>query len=172
MRRVVYSVACSLDGFIAREDHSYDWIPPDEDEDYGLSEFFKTLDTVLIGRKTYDIMVGAGQSAFPGVANYVFSRNPNPPTDKGVHWVATDPVAFVEELRDKPGKDIWLMGGSTLAKTFFDASAINQIKLAIVPVLLGKGIPLFREFGRETALKLIDHTSYPNGIVQLSYECL
>lgn len=170
MRRIVYSVACSLDGYIAREDHSYDWIPQDGDDD--LLEFAKTVDTVLIGRKTHDIMVSSGQPAFPGMANYVFSKNPNRPEYKGVQWVTSDPVAFANDLRGQPGKDLWLMGGSNLARTFFAAGAVNQIKLAIVPVLLGKGIPLFREFDREIKLKLIEHKGYSNGIVLLSYECL
>lgn len=170
MRRIVYSVACSLDGYIARQDHSYDWIP--HGEDYGLTAFFKTVDTALIGRKTHDLMVSAGQPTFPGMTTYVFSRDPNPPEYKGVHWVATDPVAIVQEIRQKPGKDIWLMGGSNLARIFFEARLVNQIKLAVVPILLGKGIPLFPEFNQEIALKLVDQKSYSDGIVQFSYECL
>jgi dihydrofolate reductase len=170
MRRIVYSVACSLDGYIAREDHSFDWIR--HDKDYNLSSFFKSVDTVLIGRKTHDLMVSAGQPVFPGMANYAFSRNPNPPACKGLHWVRTNPVAFVDELRQKPGKDIWLMGGSNLARIFFEARMVSDIKLAVVPILLGKGIPLFPEFGQEIALKLIEQKSYSNGPMQLHYECV
>ena len=170
MRRLIYSVACSLDGYIAREDHSFDWIPHDQDS--RLSEFFKNLDTILIGRKTHDLMVSAGQPAFPGMANYVITRNPNPPVVKGVHWVTTDPVAFVRNLRRRSGKDIWLMGGSNLASTFFDARMVTDIKLAVVPILLGKGIPLFGRFDAETTLKLIDQKAHPNGIVQLHYQCM
>jgi dihydrofolate reductase len=170
MRRIVYSVACSLDGYIAREDHSYDWIP--QDQDYGLSEFFKTVDTVLIGRKTHDIMVSAGQPSFPAMANYVFSRNSNLPGYKNVRWVRTDPLAFVGELRQQTGKDIWLMGGSDLARFFFEARMVSEVKLAVVPVLLGSGIPLFRRSQSEGALKLVRHKAYSSGVLQLDYECV
>ncbi len=170
MRPIVYCVACSLDGYIAREDHSFDWIP--HDEDHGLSAFFKTVDTVLIGRKTHDLMVSYGQPMFPNMANYVFSRNTNPPEYKGIQWVATDPVAFASDLRQKPGKDIWLMGGSNLAGTFFEARMVTDIRLGVVPILLGKGIPLFRGFDAEIPLKLVEQTSFPDGIVLLRYECI
>jgi dihydrofolate reductase len=170
MHRIVYSVACSLDGYIARENHSFDWIP--QDQDYGLATFFKSVDDALIGRKTHDLMVSAGQLTFLGMANYVFSRNPNPPNYKGVHWVTTDPVSFVRGLRQKLGKDIWLMGSSNLARIFFESRMVSEIKLKVVPVLLVKGIPLFPEFNPEIALKLIEQKSHSSGVVQLCYECV
>lgn len=170
MRRIVYSVACSLDGFIAREDHSADWIP--HDQDYGLGAFFETVDTVLIGRKTHDFMVGLGQPAFPGMMTCVFSRNPNPPAYEGVRWVTSDAIGFLHWVREQPGKDIWLMGGSDLAGTLFEAHLVNELRLKIVPVLLGKGVPLYATHGPEIALKLQEQKTYSNGVLGVRYECL
>jgi dihydrofolate reductase len=170
MRRIVYSLACSLDGFTAREDHSADWIP--HDQDYGLGRFFENVDTALIGRKTHDLMMKMGRPAIPGMATCVFSRNASPPAYEGVHWVADDAVGFVSALREQEGKDIWLMGGSDLARTFFGAHMVNDVRVAIVPVLLGKGIPLVSGLECETGLKLIEHETFSNGVVGLQYECI
>jgi len=170
MRRIVYSLACSLDGFIARLDHSVDWLFMDQD--YGMNAFFKTIDTVLVGRKTHDFMVSMGQPAFPGMATYVCTRNQSPKQYKDVKYVLDDPVQFAKELRDKPGKNIWLMGGSDLAKSFFEARMIDEVDVAIHPILLGKGIPLFTEMSAEIPLKLLEEKMHPNGLVQLRYECV
>lgn len=170
MRRIVYSVASSLDGYIAREDNSADWIP--HDQDYGLGAFFETVDTVLIGRKTHDFMVGLGRPSFPGMTTCVFSRNPNPPAYDQVHWVTGDPVGFLHWLRERPGKDIWLMGGSDLARTLFEARLVSELRLKVVPVLLGKGVPLYAAHGPEVALKLQEQQAYSNGVLGLRYECL
>lgn len=168
MRRIVYSLACSLDGFIARLDHSIDWLFMDQD--YGMNAFFKTIDTVLVGRKTHDFMVSMGQPAFPGMATYVCTRNQNPKQYDNVKYVSGDPVQFTKELKDTSGKNIWLMGGSDLARSFFEAGMIDEVSLAVHPRLLGKGIPLFAQMRTETPLKLLEEKTYPNGLVQLRYE--
>jgi dihydrofolate reductase len=170
MRRIVYSAACSLDGYIAREDHSADWIP--HDQDYGLGAFFETVDTVLVGRKTHDFMVGMRQPAFPGMMTCVFTRSPSPPEYKDVHWVTSDTVGFLHGLREQPGKDIWLMGGSDLARTLFEARLVNELRLKVVPILLGKGVPLYSTCGPEIALHLLEQEGYSNGVQGLRYECL
>jgi dihydrofolate reductase len=170
MRRVIYEVACSLDGYIARLDHSCDWIPNDG-EDYGLKDFYARLDTALIGRKTHDLMVKHGQPAMPGLTNYVFSRNPPSETYGGVQWVSSSPLEFIGKLKSKPGKDIWLVGGSNIAQTLFESRLVDEVSLAIVPVLLGDGIPLFPRFTAETPLKLVEEKAYPGGVVRLRYEC-
>lgn len=167
MRRVLYSVACSLDGYIARLDHSVDWLP--EGGDYGLEAFFATVDTALIGRKTHDFMVKHGQFSMPGLENYVFSRNPAPPSYPGVHWVSTDAEALVRKLKEQSGKDIWLIGGSDLAQTLFHARLIDEVSLTIIPVLLGDGIPLFPKIKFDTPLNLIEQKAYPDGVLTLRY---
>lgn len=125
-----------------------------------------------MGRKTHDFMVRAGQPAFPGLVTCVLTRNTAPPEYKGVHWVTSDTIAFVNELREQPGKDIWLMGGSDLACTFFQQRMVTVLRLGIVPVLLGKGVPLFATFEQEITLKLTGQQDYSNGVVGLEYDCL
>ena len=168
MRPVIYSVACSLDGYIAREDGSYDWIP--HDEDHGLEEFFQSVDTVLIGRKTHDLMVSVGQPVFPGMTNYVFTRKAHPPKSKGVHWVNEDAEDFVRDLRERNGNKIWLAGGSELARTFFEAGLVDELRMAIVPILLGSGIPLFPKLRCELPLRLMEEKAFSDGVMRLFYQ--
>ena len=170
MRRIVYSVACSLDGFTARDDHSADWLP--QDQDYGLGGFFASVDTALIGRRTHDLMVKMGRPSIPGIATLVFSRKRNPPVYERVHWIGDDAIPFVKALREQPGKDIWLMGGSDLARTFFAEHMVDEVRVAVVPILLGRGVPLISGLERETNLKLLEHQVYPNGVLCLRYQCL
>ena len=170
VRQIVYSVACSLDGFTAREDHSADWIP--QDQDYGLSSFFASVDTALIGRKTHDLMVKMGRSSVPGMATFVFSRSENPPVYENVQWIRDDALVFVKALRQQSGKHIWLMGGSDLARTFFNAHLVDEVRVTVVPILLGRGVPLISGLMRETSLQLTEHQIYPNGVLCLRYQCL
>ncbi len=170
MRHVLYSLACSLDGYIARLDHSVDWLL--DDQDYGLKEFYASVDTALIGRKTHDFMVKHGQPAMPGIANYVFSRNPAPPQYESVQWVSGEPEALVKRLKEQPGKSIWLVGGSDLARSFFEARLVDEVSLTIMPVLLGNGIPLFSPVSVETKLQLIEEKRYSSGVVHLRFACV
>ena len=168
MRHVHYHLACSLDGYIARHDHSVDWLP--ETGDYGIGDFYADVDTALIGRKSHDFMVKHGQPTMPGITNYVFSRNPSPKEYEGVHWVKEDGVAFVEGLKKQEGKTIWLVGGVDLAKTFFDARVVDEISLTIIPILLGDGVPFFPKTN-ETRLHLLEERKYEDGVVSLRYAC-
>jgi dihydrofolate reductase len=169
MRRVLYTLACSLDGYIARLDHSVDWLL--EDQEYGLKEFYATVDTALIGRKTHDFMVKHGQPAMPGIANYVFSRSASPTPYKDVQWVKEEPQSLVQRLKAGQGKDIWLVGGSNLARTFFQRRLIDEVSLTIMPILLGDGVPLFPKLQSEILLKLTTHKAYASGVMQLTYAC-
>lgn len=168
MRPVIYSVACSLDGYIAREDGSYDWIP--HEQDHGLGEFFSSVDTALIGRRTHDLMVQVGQPVFPGMTNYVYTRSPDPPWRKGVQWVTTDAAEHVRELRTQTGRKIWLAGGSDFARTLLDAGLVDELRMAVVPILLGKGIPLFAQLSREWPLRLMEEKPFGDGVVRLFYQ--
>ena len=142
MRAIKLFIACSLDGFIARKDDSVDWLF--HDNNYGMSAFYNTIDTVLIGRKTYDLMVRLGLPYYKGKTNYVFSRTKAGVEGEGIHYVSSDIGEFVESLRQRKGKDIWLVGGSVLIDSLLKRNLINEIILAVHPVILGEGIPLFR----------------------------
>jgi dihydrofolate reductase len=170
MRKVVLSVANSLDNYIARLDGGFDWIL--HDQDHGLGEFFKSVDTVLMGRKVHDMMVRMGSPCYPGMKNFVFSRTKTGTGKGGVMFVSETPTSFVEKLRDETGKDIWLSGGAELIQTFLQENLIDQIALAVQPVLLGEGMPLFPPGFPETKLHCTASKRYPSGVVTLTYEVL
>jgi len=166
-RRIILSLACSLDGFIARRDGGVDWLFTDGD--YGMSEFYRSIDTVLIGRKTHDVMRGFGQASYKGKKNYVFSRAPSPEGSDAIEYVSGEVRPFVESLRQTKGKNIWLVGGTELAEAFLREGLIDEIMLAIHPIILGDGIPLFRTPRPTVELALESFRAYPKGLVMLHY---
>jgi len=124
-RKVILFIATSLDGFIARADGSVDWLF--HDGDYGMAEFFRSIDTVLIGRKTHDVMLGFGQTSYRGRKNYVFSRSQPASPSADVEYTADGARDLIETLRLTRGKDIWLVGGSELIDTFLVEQLIDRI---------------------------------------------
>jgi dihydrofolate reductase len=168
MRKVTFRVANSLDNYIACKDGSVDWILHGEDANASLAEFWKTIDTVLWGRKTYDIVKGR-MPVYKGVKNYVFSRTMKESADKGVEIINGDAVEFVRNLRNQEGKDIFVMGGGELAKSLFEGDLIDEVSVNIHPILLGSGIPLFHEMKGQINLELLDCKSLENDCVLLSY---
>jgi len=169
VRKMKLFIANSLDGYIARPDGSVDWLFTDGD--YGMRNFFKTVDTALMGRKTYDwsLNFGGAPDAFKGMTYYVFSRSHRSEAAEGVQFVSGDLQSFVESLRQAEGKDIWLMGGGELVESFLKERLIDEIILTIHPIILGTGIPLFHGETQQTDLKLIKCKSYKSGIVQVHY---
>lgn len=171
MRPIILHVATSIDCFIAREDGSFDWLFAPGEEDYGMREFYNFVDTVLIGRKTHDVMVANGMPAYTGLRNIVFTRDRNRDAGKGaVEYVTESVPSFIRGLKHQPGKAIWLCGGGELARELLQAGLVDEISLAVHPHLLGSGIPLFGNTVPETALTLIGHQVYPSGLVSLSYK--
>ena len=167
-RRLRYQVAVSLDGFIAGPNHEADWIVMDPSIDFGA--LFAEFDTLVMGRKTHEVMTGqGGPGAMPGVEVYVFSRTLPASDRKGVHIINDDPRDVVAMLKAKPGRDIWLFGGGTLCRLLLDAGLVDTVEVAVMPVLLGSGVPLVSPGGR-TKLVLSDQKTLPgSGIVALSY---
>jgi dihydrofolate reductase len=167
VRRIKLFIATSLDGFIARSDGSVDWLY--RDGDFGMREFFASVDTALIGRKTHDQMVGWDRPAFAGLENYVFSRSRRADDGVPVNYVSGDVEEFVGRLRRAPGKDIWLAGGADLVDTFRESDLIDDVILSIHPVLLGDGIRLFPDRHEPFPLELTRCVEYERGLVQLWY---
>jgi dihydrofolate reductase len=180
MRKVKYFVANSLDNFIARKDGAVDWLFMDGD--YGMREFFASVDTMLIGRKTYEFALGHNpkpkrkpKNAKPrtssnfGMKSYIFSRTLKPQKDEDLNIISEQAGEFVRHLKSQTGKDIWLMGGGELARSLFAENLVDEVSLNIHPVLLGSGIALFPEIGRQLDLELFDCKAHKNGCVQVAY---
>ena len=169
MRKVTLGLANSLDNYIARKDGASDWLTWDEEIAKISAKFMKTVDAILIGRKTYEVMLGFGQTAYPGARNYVFSRTLKKSPDNGVEIVSEDAARFLKVMKRKKGKGICVFGGGELAKSLFVADLIDEIVLNIHPVLLGSGIPLFHEMGRQVDLELLQWQTNKKGNLIVSY---
>lgn len=167
MRTLRLSAAMSLDGFIATNDGAYDWIPMDPDFDFGA--MFSRYDTVLMGRKSYEAAKAQGSGGMPGMAAYVISRTLKPGAEKGV-TVTADLVGTVKRLKSEPGKDLWLFGGGELFASAFDHDLVDEVEIAIVPVLLGGGIPLLSPTDRRFPLRFVSQRVFPKtGTLLLEY---
>jgi|SRR5687768_7164281 len=170
MRRIRYSVAMSLDGFIAGPQGEYDWIPNESEFDWGA--FMARFDTVLMGRRSYEAAQAApGGSFLPAMPTYVFSRTLRPEEHPDVTIVGTDLEPRMEDLRSaRGGKEIWLFGGGELFRSLLERGYVDVVEVGLVPVLLGRGVPFLPGLGRRTALRLTDTRRYPTGMMLLTYE--
>lgn len=170
MRRVRYSVAMSLDGYIAGPQGESDWITMDPDLDFRA--LVKQFDTVLLGRKTYAATRGHGGGGMPGMRAIVFSRTLHQRDCPGV-TVSADPEATLAELKASPGKDLWLFGGGALFQSLANLGLVDSVEVAIVPVLLGGGMPLLPAPAERAKLALTKHRVYEKtGTVALEYRVL
>ena len=171
MRKVTFGGASSLDNYLARPDHAMDWLLWGDEVAAVIKDYWKTIDTVLMGRKTYEVAVRSGQEAgYPGVKTFVFSRTLEKEPGGDVVLVRTDATEFVRDLKEQEGKDICLMGGGELARSFFEADLIDEIGFNIHPMLLGAGIPLFHPMSRQIDLELKECRPFKNGCVYVTYK--
>ncbi len=136
-----------------------------------MTEFWKKIDTVVVGRKTYEPVLKSGKPwpSYPGVKNYVFSRTLKDSSDKNVQIISEDAAEFIRKLKSEQGEEIFVMGGGELANSLFEAKLIDEIGLSIHPVLLGSGIPLFLDMDRQVDLELLECKSFKNGCVVITY---
>jgi dihydrofolate reductase len=181
MRKVVLGLGVSLDGYIARKNGAVDWLSMDWDYDW--TAFFKTIDAVLMGRKSWETALGMmtkkkGKSKlsnpYAGMETYVFSKTLKDSGVAGVEIVPGNLKEFIGKLQAQDGKNIWLSGGGELAKSFLDENLVDEIYLGVTPILLGAGIPLFPELAREVPLRFVSsnvckHKKEDNAMIELVY---
>lgn len=171
-RKVHVYIAVSLDGYIAHSDGDIDWLDSvaRPGEDYGYATFIETIDTVIMGRKTYEKVLSFGGD-FPHASRacYVLTRSTRDPEGM-VNFYNGSPEALLEQIQRKPGKDIFIDGGAEAIGLFREKGLIDSYTISIIPVLLGEGIPLFKESKRELPLKLVAKKTFASGLVQLTYE--
>jgi dihydrofolate reductase len=168
MRKVILQLAVSLDGYIEGPNGEYDWCFTDQD--YGMSEFFKRVDSVFMGRKSYELVLSVGEMELPHprLTEYVFSTTLNA-VRPGSILIKENIEAEVRRIKNEPGKDIWLFGGASLISSLLNLGLVDEMSLAVHPIILGAGKPLFSNINNRIALNLVDSKTYSSGLVFLTY---
>ncbi|HEX5705433.1 MAG TPA: dihydrofolate reductase family protein [Pyrinomonadaceae bacterium] len=177
MRKVTLGLANSLDNFIARQDGGSDWLHWSSEVAEISAAFMKTVDVLVMGRKTYEVMLAAGETSYPGATNYVFTRSAKKAAalrkragkKTNLKIVSDDAAAFIGQLKSTSGKDIVVFGGGELASILFNADLIDEVVLNVHPVILGSGVPLFSKIERQINLELFKVKRLKNSCIMLSY---
>ena len=176
-RKIIVYITASADGFIARSDGSVDWLDrPHPKGGYGMDAFYKSIDTILWGRKTYDMALefqkkGVAGTAFDtSVKNYAFTRSLlQSPAPAGVQFVSETIKAFTTQLRAEKGKDVFMMDGAGIIASFLDEGEINEFIINVIPTFIGQGIPLIAPRRRTVPLTLLSCKRFTDGVVKLHY---
>jgi len=173
MRKLILGLAVSLDGYIEGPNGEYDWCFTDQD--YGLEEFFSRVDSIFIGRKSYEILQQysgnnseAGIPGMPPMTEYVFS-NTLKQVKEGAILLSGDSMGQARRIKEQPGKDIWLYGGAVLTDALMQEGLVDELWMSVHPILLGSGKPLFSKQDYRTQLTLLDSRTYETGLVSLRY---
>lgn len=174
MRKIILYIAQSLDGYIARTDGNLDWLPQQISKKMNrfYSEFSQQIDTILIGRKSYDQIVkvlSPNQWPYSNKTSYVWTSTKTESLYDSVHFMDTDLVSFVKELKQQKGKNIWILGGGSLVAELIKNNLIDEYSITIVPVILGKGIPLFPQDNKNTIFLKMQECFEENGMIQTRY---
>ena len=171
MNKTTLYIAASIDGYIATKDDGLDWLSIVEvgEEDYGYNNFYKDIDAVVMGRKTYDFVVEQFDDwPYKDKQCYVFTSQKTTTNIDGVNLLNEDAKTAFDKIISDGNKNIWLVGGGILNTEFLNNNLIDEIILSIIPIVLGEGIPLFPNAAQQE-LNLIDSKTYPSGLVQLTY---
>jgi len=166
VRKIILNLAVSLDGFIEGPSGEYDWCFVDED--YGMTEFLSRIDTLLMGRKSYKTLKESGEDPFASKHKIIVSKTIKSLADNET-VISDDLNATIEQLKISQGKDIWLYGGAQLTEALLLANLVDEMQLAVHPLLLGGGTRLFRDLPERIKLDLVHTKSYKSGLVQLFY---
>jgi dihydrofolate reductase len=168
-RKVILNVSTSLDGYIARENGDIDWIF--KDPDYGHTDFTKDIDIIILGNRTYRQALALGEFPYKGKRCYVFSKTIMGRTED-VIFINDKFIEFVEKLKKEEGKNIWIVGGTRTIDIFLRGNLIDEIIIAIHPVVLGSGINLFKKYEQQYNLEIINSNVFENGLVKLHYKVI
>ncbi len=168
MRKIILYIATSLDGYIAKNNGDVDWFSKNMPS--GHDDFYKSIDTVIMGKNTHDQVLSFGAYPYQDKKSYVFTRNNNQNKDKNVHFV-NNVKKLMQEILFVPGLDIWLIGGSQIISTFMNLGFVDEIILSVIPIVLGDGIPLFTNIKNESKLELLKTIDYDH-LIQLHYKVL
>lgn len=170
VRRTRLFIATSLDGYIAGPGGALDWLFTDDGDGdgYGYDPFIAGVDTLAMGRRTYETVAGFGAWPYDGMAAWVFTRG-TPPEDPRVRFTAETPREWCAARAVEAGRDIWIVGGGELVGGFLDAQLVDDVTIAVHPVLLGGGVPLIPPGTHRHALRLVASRQYRSGLVLLSY---
>ena len=173
MRRIKLYIATSLNGKIAKNDGSVDWlesIPRPEDSDYGYTDFYNSIDTTIQGYNTYKQIIDWGiDFPYKGKKNYVLTKKQDIKNTGFVEFINEDPVGFIKKLKEEKGGDIWLIGGGKANTLVLNAGLLDEIQVFIMPIVLSGGIDLFDAFPNETQLKLFETVTFESGVIGLKY---
>lgn len=167
MRKIILNIAASLDGFIEGPNGEFDWCFTDQD--YGMTDFMNRIDTILFGRKGYELMFKMSENPFPDKNKYVFSKTKKYTEDE-IQFINRDVEKEIKFIKKQKGKDIWLFGGARFATTLINYGLVDELQLAIHPLLLGQGKPLLKDIKKKMELKLTGSKIYSTGLVQLFYK--
>lgn len=171
MKKIIAYLATSADGFIARPDGDVSWLdrprPPDE---YGLPAFLRSIDTVIMGRGTFEEGQKIGGTLVEGKRNIVLSRSMPSYSIPGATVENTPPLELANRLREEKGSNVWLMGGADVFSSFISAGALDELIIHIVPVLIGAGMPLLDATPRQVELKLRSTRRFADGVVRVHYD--
>jgi dihydrofolate reductase len=169
-RKIVVYIATSADGYIARPDGDVAWLNrPRPAGNYGMASFFRSMGTIVWGRKTYEFALGMGGVGAYGlkVEHFVFSHRPPEAQPNGVKFVSEPVRRFAKQLRARAGKDIWIMGGASVIASFLDKGEVDEFIIHVIPVFIGEGIPLIQARHRLVRLALLSSRRFSDGVVRL-----
>ena len=174
MRKLKLYIATSLNGKIARADGAVDWleaIPNPDESDYGYATFYESVDTTIQGYKTYAQILNWGiEFPYKGKENYVLTRQQNLVNTEDVEFISENHIVFIEQLKQKEGKDIWLIGGGQINTMLFNAGLIDELLVYVMPIIIPEGIELFELLPNEKQIELIGSKSFSSGVVELQYK--
>ena len=174
MRKIKLYIAASLNGKIAEKDGSVDWLyvkDNDEEIDYGYEKFYESIDTTIQGQSTYKQVESWGiDFPYPDKKNYVITRNKNLKNNQNVEFISENHIDFIKKLKNKAGKDIWLIGGGKINTMLLNEGLIDELQLFCMPIILSDGIDLFEEIPNRTDVKLIETKTHDTGAIEMKYQ--